>query len=233
MILAAGEGTRLRPLTNEIPKPLIRVGQQSLIERHLQRLANAGFTHIVINVRYKKQLLIDTLGDGINYGIKIIYSEETDAVLDTGGGIKRALPLLGNDVFLAINADVYTDWEPGRFDLPEDKQAHLLLVENPPHNPGGDFSLDDGIATLAHKNRLTYAGIGYYRPALFATTSKDRFKLAQLLNPAAAQGKVSGERCHDFWMDAGTLQSLAELRQKICQENQAEKRVRVEPPEKP
>ena len=212
MILAAGEGTRLRPLTDRIPKPLIRIGRHTLIERHLQRLAHAGFTQIVINVRHKKELLTGTLGDGANYGVEISYSNESDAMLDTGGGIKRALPLLGNDVFLTINADVYTDWQPATFDLPADKQAHLLLVENPRHHPGGDFALERGMVTLAEKNRLTYAGIGYYRPALFAAAPEPRFKLAQVLRPLIAKGAISGERCHDFWADAGTPESLAELR---------------------
>ena len=212
MILAAGEGTRLRPLTDRIPKPLIRIGQHSLIERHLQRLANAGFTRIVINVRYKKQLLVDALGDGTDYGMKISYSDESDAILDTGGGIKRALPLLGNDVFLAINADVYTDWQPATFDLPADRQVHLLLVENPRHHPGGDFALERGTVTPAERKRLTYAGIGYYRPELFAAMPGTRFKLAQVLKAAIAGGEVSGERYDGFWADAGTPESLAELK---------------------
>ncbi len=212
MILAAGEGTRLRPLTNRVPKPLIRIGPCTLIERHLRRLANAGFTQIVVNVRYKKQLLVETLGDGANYGVDISYSDESDSVLDTGGGIKRALPLLGNDVFLVINADVYTDWQPATFDLPTDKQAHLLLVNNPRHHPGGDFSLERGVVTLAGKTRLTYAGIGYYRPALFATVPERRFKLAQVLATAIARHKISGEHCDDFWADVGTPESLAELK---------------------
>ncbi len=215
MILAAGMGTRLRPLTERLPKPLIRVGEESLIERHLRRLAAAGFREVVINVCCKKQTIMDALGDGANYGVRITYSDEGDAPLETGGGIKKALPLLGDGAWLIINADIYTDWQPQRMEPPADREAYLLLVDNPPHHPGGDFGLEQGTVRLAGENRLTYAGIGYYRPALFTAMPGETFKLAQVLKPAIARGVVAGEHCRDFWMDAGTPESLETLRQTV------------------
>ncbi len=211
LILAAGTGTRLRPLTERLPKPLIRVGGESLIERHLRRLANAGFREIVINVCYKKRMITELLGDGRRYGVQISYSDEGDEPLETGGGIKKALPLLGDGVWLVVNADVYTDWKAEKMQLAEGREAHLLLVDNPPHHPGGDFSLDHGEVKPAHGKTLTYAGIGYYRSSLFSTEPRERFKLTQVLNPAVERGAVSGERCRDLWMDAGTPASLAAL----------------------
>ena len=213
LILAAGTGTRLRPLTEHLPKPLITIGGESLIERHLRRLAEAGFTDVVINVCHKKQMIMDALGDGTRYGTDIAYSDEGETPFETGGGIKKALPLLGDGVWLVINADVYSDWRPEPLALPAARQAHLLMVDNPPHHPDGDFALDNGLLTNDQHNRLTYAGIGYYRPSLFADVPQDHFKLAQVLEPAVARGVIGGEHYADFWMDAGTPQSLAALKQ--------------------
>ena len=214
MILAAGAGTRLRPLTLQTPKPLIRVGGETLIERHLRRLASAGFREIVINVHYKARMVMDALGDGANCGVHIVYSEEDgEAPLETGGGIKRALKLLGDGPWLVVNADVYTDWMPRKATLSADRLAHLLLVDNPPHHPNGDFDLRDGVVT--GERRLTYSGIGYYRPELFANTTEKRFRLAQVLAPAVERGVVSGEHCRDLWMDAGTPESLGTLQKMV------------------
>ncbi len=215
MILAAGTGVRLRPLTDRLPKPLIRVGGESLIERHLRRLADAGFGEIVINVCHKKQMIMDVLGDGENYGVRIAYSDEGDTPLETGGGVKKALPLLGDGAWLIVNADIYTDWQPKKLELPEGHEAHLLLVDNPAHHPVGDFGLDHGKVTPAYQNRLTYAGIGYYRRSLFSAAPSERFKLAQILKPAIERGVVGGEHCRDFWMDAGTSAGLEDLQQKV------------------
>ncbi len=215
MILAAGAGTRLRPLTERLPKPLLRVNRESLIERHLRRLADAGFLEIVINVCHKKRMIMDTLGDGANYGVQIAYSDEGDTPLETGGGIRNALPLLGDGVWLVVNADIYTDWWPQKLQLPADREAHLLLVDNPPHHPGGDFTLDHDTVASAHENRLTYAGIGYYRPSLFTAMPAQSFKLVRALQPAIERGVVGGEHCRDFWMDAGTPASLEALQQTV------------------
>lgn len=221
MILAAGEGQRLRPLTERLPKPLIRVGGESLIERHIRRLAAAGFREIVINVCYKKRMITERLGDGSGYGVQIRYSDEGDGEpLETGGGIKKALPLLGDGVWLVVNADVYTEWEPRQAQLPPGRQAHLLLVENPPHHVQGDFGLERGEVRPLHASAsgetLTYAGIGYYRSSLFAEAPGERFKLAQVLKPAVERGEVGGERCNDFWMDAGTPASLEKLQKTVA-----------------
>ena len=218
MILAAGTGTRLRPLTETLPKPLIRVGRETLIERHLRRLANAGFRNVVINVCYKKQMIMDALGDGKHYGVQITYSDEGDTPLETGGGIKKALPLLGDGVCLVINADVYTEWQPQRLELPAEYQAHLLMVDNPPHHPNGDFGLDHGVVIPANQNCLTYAGIGYYRPSLFAEIPAERFKLAQVLKSAIEHRGVSAIHCHDFWIDVGTPASLETLQRMVGDE---------------
>ena len=214
MILAAGLGSRLRPLTESVPKPLIKVGKESLIENHLRRLANANFQEVIINVCYKKEIIMETLGDGANYGVQITYSEE-DKLLNTGGGIKKALPLLGNDIFLVINADVYTDWQAKELTLAPGRDAHLLLVNKPPHLPNGDFNLDHGKVTLDSKNRLTYSGIGYYRPSLFATISKSHFGLAEVIKLAIQREAVGGEHCHDFWTDVGTPENLDVLQRTI------------------
>ena len=216
MILSAGTGTRLRPLTEQLPKPLVRVGSESLIERHLRRLCTAGFREVVVNVCYMKQTIMDALGDGTNYGVRIAYSDEGDVPLETGGGIKEALPLLGDGVWLIINADIYTDWQPRRMQLPADHEAHLLLVDNPPHHPDGDFSLETGAVKLADEGQLTYAGIGYYRPSLFAAMSGRKFKLAQMLKPAIKRGVIGGEYCRDFWMDAGTPAGLEALKRAVA-----------------
>ena len=215
MILAAGMGTRLRPLTERLPKPLIRVGRESLVERWLRRLSAAGFREIVINVCYKKQTIMDALGDGANYGARIVYSDEGAAPLETGGGIKKALPLLGDDTCLVVNADIYTDWRPVRVDLPSGREAQLLLVDNPPHHPDGDFGLEHGTVRPSGESRLTYAGIGYYRPGLFAAMPGVRFKLSRVLKPAIERGVVGGEHCRDFWMDAGTPASLEALQRAV------------------
>lgn len=216
MILAAGTGTRLRPLTEQLPKPLIRVGTETLIERILHKLADADFREIVINICYKKQMIMDALGDGKYYGVEITYSDEGEEPLETGGGIKKALPLLGDDVCLIVNADIYTDWQPQQFNLPAKHEAHLLLVDNPPHHPDGDFGLDHGVVTPARENCLTYAGIGYYRLSMFKDIDKTHFKLAQALKPAVRRGLIGGTHCRDFWMDAGTPASLAKLKEQIA-----------------
>ncbi len=223
MILAAGTGTRLRPLTERLPKPLIRVGGESLIERHLRRLASAGFREIVINVCYKKRMITDLLGDGSRYGVQISYSDEGDEPLETGGGIKKALPLLGDGTWLVVNADVYTEWKAEKAQLPANRQAHLLLVDNPPHHPDGDFGLDRGEVKPARGKALTYAGIGYYRASLFATAPWERFKLAQALKPAVERGTVSGEHCNDLWMDAGTPAGLDALQAIVGGGNNADR----------
>lgn len=211
MILAAGRGERLRPHTDDTPKPLLRVRGAALIEHHLRALARAGFREAVINTAWLGDRIETALGDGAGYGLAIRYSREAPGALDTGGGIRNALPLLGTAPFAVINADVYTDYDYARLHrpLPEDADARLVLVPNPPHNPRGDFGLEGGRVTAAA--RRTFAGIGVYRPRLFAAYGAERFGLATALRPAIAAGRVAGEFHDGVWFDVGTPEALAGL----------------------
>jgi MurNAc alpha-1-phosphate uridylyltransferase len=219
MILAAGRGQRMRPLTDHTPKPLLPVGGQPLIAWHIQHLAAAGFSDIVINHAWLGDKIETTLGDGSRYGVRLAYSREKSA-LETAGGIATALPLLGDDPFVVVNGDVLTDVDfaalrPTLAALDgEHHLAHLLLVANPPHHPGGDFGLlpdgqlsgnaSDGIG-------LTFSGIGLYHPALFAAIPAHQpAKLAPLLRAAMAHGQVTGARHDGLWLDVGTPERLAE-----------------------
>lgn len=212
MILAAGRGRRLRPLTDDTPKPLLRVRGAALIEHHLRALARAGFYRAVVNTAWLGSQIEAALGDGSTYGLKIRYSRETPGALDTGGGIRRALPLLGEAPFAVINADVFTDFDFSelRRPLPEDADARLVLVPNPPHHPGGDFGLDEGRVTA--ERRYTFAGIGVYRPTLFGNCRRERFGTPEVLRPAIAAGRVRGQLFDGLWCDVGTPEVLARLR---------------------
>lgn len=218
MILAAGRGERMRPLTDQTPKPLLAAGGKPLIVWHLQRLATAGFRDIVINHAYLGEQIEAALGDGAAHGVRISYSPEPPGALETAGGIANAMPLLGNDPFMAVNGDIYCDWDFTRANtaLHEHDLAHLVMVNNPAHHPVGDFVLEHGklmspILT-SRATRLTFSGIGIYRPQLFAGIARGtRAKLAPLLTEAMLSGKVSGEQHAGRWEDIGTPQRLAEL----------------------
>lgn len=217
MILAAGRGERMRPLTDTCPKPLLVAGGKPLIVHHIERLACAGLRDIVINHAHLGAMLEAALGKGDRFGVSIRYSAEAVA-LETAGGIRQAQALLGDDVFLVINGDVFCDIDIGTFakKAPQlergDDLAHLLLVANPPHHPKGDFALDDGRISEAAENRLTYAGIGLFHPALFSDlTIGERAALGPLLRQAMARGRVSGQRHDGYWIDVGTPERLAEL----------------------
>lgn len=212
MILAAGRGERLRPLTDHLPKPLIEVAGKPLIAHHLCALAAAGFERVVINVAWLADAIVEALGDGERFGLALAYSREPPGALDTGGGIRAALPLLGGAPFLVVNADVYTDLDFNRLHgcAPPQAGAHLLMVANPPHHADGDFGLNAGHVNLS-RPRTTYAGIGVYDPALFAAHEPGRFPLVEVLRPAIAAGRVTGERHHGRWHDVGRPQALTAL----------------------
>ncbi|HET8596431.1 MAG TPA: nucleotidyltransferase family protein [Castellaniella sp.] len=223
MILAAGRGERMRPLTDTCPKPLLPVGGHPLIVWHLRRLAGAGIRDILINHAWLGERIEAALGDGRAWGVRLRYSAETSA-LETAGGIARALPFFQDQPFLVINGDIWCDWDPALAGdwlaaLPADVLAHLLLVDNPAHHPGGDFTLGpDGRAGLASPPQpaFTFAGIGLYRPALFADTPADRpAPLAPLLRQAMARGAVLGTRHAGRWIDVGTPERLRALDQAL------------------
>jgi MurNAc alpha-1-phosphate uridylyltransferase len=218
MILAAGRGERMRPLTDTCPKPLLPVAGRPLIGWHLQRLAAAGVTEVVINHAWLGERIEAELGDGAAWGLRIRYSPETEA-LETAGGIAKALPMLGDAPFLVVNGDVWCDWDPGRARSIATQLDDLgwlawcVLVPNPAHHPRGDFVLRDGRLDAADTGeRLTFAGIGVYRSELFAgVPAGARAPLAPLLREAAARGRAGAERHPGRWVDVGTPQRLAEL----------------------
>ena len=216
-ILAAGRGERMRPLTDHTPKPLLVAGGKPLIVWHLERLAAAGFKEIVINHAHLGSLIEQTLGDGSQWGLHIQYSPEPPGALETAGGIATALPLLGNEPFLVVNGDVYCDVDFGRFFGLTVAFAHLVMVANPAHHTGGDFSLDGEHVIYANgEQTLTYAGIGVFSPAFFAEVKPGTImKLRPLLDAAIATGTLTGERFAGRWVDVGTPQRLAELDQEL------------------
>jgi MurNAc alpha-1-phosphate uridylyltransferase len=224
MILAAGRGERMRPLTDYTPKPLLMVGGKPLIAWHLERLATAGFKEVVINHAHLGAQIEQALGDGSQWGLRIQYSAEPPGALETAGGIATALPLLGNEPFLVVNGDVYCDFDFGHFSPCTVASAsevaafaHLVMVENPAHNSKGDFSLNGQHVVYANDEQtLTYAGIGIFSPTFFAKVSSGTvMKLRPLLDAAIAAGTLTGERYAGRWVDVGTPQRLAELDQEL------------------
>ncbi len=216
MILAAGRGERMRPLSDHTPKPLLAVGGCSLIEWHLQRLADAGVRKVVINHAHLGGQIEQRLGDGGCWGLRILYSrEEEGCALETGGGICRALPLLGDASFLVVNGDVWCDVDFATLALPGGDLAHLLLVDNPSHHPEGDFVLDGGRVRGNGGVCLTFAGIGVYHPELFAGCRPEPFPLASLLHRAVCAGRISGTHYRGHWVDVGTPERLMALDQAL------------------
>ncbi|MGD2130131.1 MAG: nucleotidyltransferase family protein [Lysobacterales bacterium] len=216
MILAAGRGERLRPLTDEVPKPLVDVAGKTLIEYHLEALSAAGFREIVVNQGHLGGQLRERLGDGGRWGIHIHWSDERPEALETGGGIHKALPLLGGGPFLAVNGDIWTDYPFNRLRAVKCDWAHLVLVPNPPHNPKGDFALDGARVRETGGNMLTFSGIAVYHPRLFQDCSPGKFSVVPLLRSAMTGHLVTGERHDGRWSDAGTLERLEALRQSMA-----------------
>ena len=214
MILAAGRGERLRPLTDTRPKPLLQVGSHRLIEYHLLALKQAGVEDIVINLAWLGDQIESHLGDGSRYDVRIRYSYETGQALETGGGIYHALPLLcdvGDEPFIVTNADVWTDFDYARLPRQLKGLAHLIMVDNPQQHPDGDFALNDGLLRSIGDKCLTFSGIGVYSPALFTNVTDTIFPLAPLLRAAMDNERVSGEHYRGKWFDIGTVERLQSL----------------------
>ena len=233
MILAAGRGERMRPLTDRTPKPLLVAGGKPLIVWHIERLRGAGFTHIVINHAHLGEQIEAALGNGAGLGVSIDYSREVSA-LETAGGIATALPLIENEVFPVVNGDIYCEYDLGRLAEPLARlasghdQAHLVLVDNPAHHPAGDFVLDGrrvknaDLPLTPHPARLTFSGIGVYHRALFAhTAAGEKAPLAPLLRLAIDAGRVSGEHYVGRWEDVGTPARLKALDEELRQRHAA------------
>ncbi|RJQ48084.1 MAG: nucleotidyltransferase family protein [Gammaproteobacteria bacterium] len=215
LILAAGKGERMRPLTDHTPKPLLRAGSSTLIEHRIHALARAGFHDLIINHAGQGALIKAALGDGQRYGVRIRYAAEGAEPLETGGGIFNALPLLGEQPFAVVNADIWSDYPLERLPREPEGLAHLVLVNNPAHHQAGDFVLEGG---RVHDNsgargqdKLTYSGIGVYRPELFTDCHPGKFPLAPLLRKAMKAGQVTGEFYSGAWFDIGTPERLAAL----------------------
>jgi len=217
MILAAGRGERMRPLSDTIPKPLLEVNSKPLIIYHLEKLAKNGFRDIIINVAYLGDKIIDTLGDGSEFGLKITYSDERESgALESAGGIKKALDFFEDETFLVLNADIWCDYEfLYDFELAKDMLCHLILVPNPQHNQDGDFGLNGDIVLNSNDKTYTFAGIGYYNPNLFKDMSDKKMALAPLLRDAISKSKVSGEIYLGKWIDVGTPKRLYTLNKSI------------------
>jgi len=212
MILAAGRGERMRPLTDSMPKPLLPVGGKPLIQFHIDALAASGVRDIVINLAWLGSRIKSALGDGSAQGVRLHYSDEGDAALETGGGIFNALPLLGKQPFLVVSGDVWTDYPLARLAArlaPEDL-AHFVLVHNPEYHRRGDFGLRDG-RVIDDGERLTYANIGVFRPEFFAGCEPGKFPLAPLMRKRIQEGRVSGEFHAGRWFNLGTPAQLAQL----------------------
>lgn len=215
MILAAGRGERMRPLTDATPKPLLSVGGKPLIEHHIDALARAGIEELVINLSWRGDQIRDFLGNGSKYGLEIAYSEEGPEPLETGGGVFHALPLLGSDAFWLVNGDVYCEFNYGPLHLNRGILGHLVLVPNPGHHPDGDFYLDHGRLRSRGKKSMTYSGLAFLHPDLFKDAAPGKFPLAPLLVTAMNQDAITGEQFDGSWVDVGTPERLRKLEQRL------------------
>jgi len=215
LVLAAGRGERMLPLTDLVPKPLLPVAGRPLIAYHLEALARAGIHDVVINLAWLGDRLRAALGDGARYGVRIRYSDEGQDALETGGGIFNALPLLGPGAFVVVNGDTWTDYDLRQLALDADVDAgavaRIVLVANPAHNPQGDFGLAGDVVVERATERLTYSGIGIYRPQFFAAAQPGKFPLLPLLKRAIAAGSLRGEHYRGEWWDVGSPERLHAL----------------------
>ena len=215
MILAAGKGERMRPLTDNLPKPLLPAGGKPLLQYHLENLARAGVARIVINHARHGELIESRFGTGSAFGVDIVYSPEGEIPLETGGGIKRALPLLAPGPFMVINADIWTNYDFRGLPAIPSGLAHLVLVNNPGHHAQGDFCLHDGKLTQQSGEHYTYSGIGVFKPELIAACPDDIFPLGPVLHAAVSRGEISGELHTGYWLDVGTPERLSKLEQHL------------------
>jgi MurNAc alpha-1-phosphate uridylyltransferase len=215
MILAAGRGDRLRPLTDELPKPLVEVAGKPLIEYHLKALARAGFREVVINQGHLGDLLPEMLGNGSRWGVNIHWSDEQPEALETGGGIFKALPLLGSAPFLVINGDLWTDYPFARLRAVKCDWAHLVMVPNPSHNPVGDFALAGARIRETGDRKLTFSGMAVYNPRLFDGCQPGKFSVVPLVRLAMENHLVTGEEFQGDWNDIGTLERLDATRKEV------------------
>ena len=221
MILSAGFGTRMHPLTENTPKPLLQVGKFRLIEYHLYKLGKLGIKNVVINTSYCADQFESLLGDGRAYSVHIKYSHEGENPLETGGGIRNALPLIQSDPFLILNADIWTDFPFTDLSLSDNTDACIVLVSNPDHNPDGDFHLVNGRidsrATSCHTSSLTYSGIAILRKSLLETKEKRYFPLTEILDGLIRCQRLTGIHYTGCWMDIGTPQRLDFLQKKLLE----------------
>jgi MurNAc alpha-1-phosphate uridylyltransferase len=214
MILAAGRGERMRPLTDKTPKPLLKINDKAIIIYLIEALAKAGLTELVINYAHLGEQIVQLLGDGQEWGVHIQYSAETSGGLETGGGIFNALPLLKSDPFIIVNADIWTDFSFTGLPHDIDGQAHLVLVDNPSHHAEGDFCLQDGVVLENGADKLTYSGIAVLKHSLFAHSKAGIFPLAPLFRDAMTKKRVTGEYYLGGWQDIGTPERLQALNNK-------------------
>ncbi len=213
MILAAGRGERLRPITDDLPKALVEVRGKSVLEWHLERVSAAGIGHVVINLGWHGEQIVERVGSGERYGIDIAYSDEGDQVLETGGGIHKALPLLGDEPFLVVNSDIFTDMPVPDVQLRKEHLGHLVTVPKPGYLDHGDFNIEAGLIRRTENPRYTYAGFAIYRPELFADCVAGRFSVVPLMFAAADAGRLSGSVYEGRWADIGTPERLAALQE--------------------
>lgn len=210
MILAAGRGERMRPLTDVMPKPLLEVAGKALIVYQIEALEAAGVKEIVINTGHLGEQIQYELGAGSSFGVDIFYSDEGENILETAGGIIQALPLLGDDPFIVTNADIFTDFDYQLLPEEPDFDAHLVLVDNPPHNLEGDFALENGRIIEQGSQKLTYSGIGVFYPHFFENCASGRAPLAPLLHQSAKVERLGGQHYTGLWFDIGTPARLKE-----------------------
>ncbi len=212
IVLCAGRGERLRPLTDHTPKPLIEVGGETLLGRHLKRLASSGIREAVVNAAHLANQIVDYVGDGREFGLKATVVVEGTQALETGGGMLNALPHLGDEPFIAVNGDIWTDFDFASLPQTPAGLAHLVLVTNPEHHPDGDFGLKKPFV-VNQPRQLTFSGIGVYRPELVANSTPGKFSITPLLRAAADREQVTGQHFAGPWFDSGTAQRLTAIRQ--------------------